>query len=163
MDISQDTKLIPLTQGKFAIVDAEDYDHLMQWKWYVNKRRNISYAVRDIVVDGKKKSIWMHRLINDTPEHLLTDHINGEGLDNRKANLRSVTHQENMINCGRWKKGGSKYRGVSWHKSNKCWIAQITVNCKNTWIGSYKTELEAKTAYDVKRAEVRKNQITRGD
>lgn len=153
-------KTIPLTQGCEAIVDDEDYEHLIQWKWYAQKGSATFYATRDIrVAPKKRKYVWMHRLLNKTPDGLLTDHINGNGLDNRKENLRTVDHQQNMINCARHKIGSSKYRGVSWHIGNKNWMAQITVNKKNVYIGAYPTEIEAKEAYDKYRSELRRNQI----
>ena len=159
------SKEIPLTRGYFAIVDDEDYDFISQWKWYAYRKESTdsTYACRDIRIDGKKKCIHMHRLLNKTPEGFVTDHINGNGLDNQKANLRSATHQENMINCRRRKIGSSKYRGISWHIGNKKWYAQMTVNSKNMYIGSFKTELEAKEAYDKFRSKIRKNQIIRED
>lgn len=154
-------KTIPLSKGHEAIVDDEDYDELSKHKWHVLKKSgvHVMYACRTIKVDGKKKVAWMHRLINNTPEKLITDHINGDGLDNRRSNLRTVTHQDNMINCRRHKLGTSQYRGVSWHIGNKRWYSQITFNKKNIYIGSFATELEAKDAYDKKRNELRKNQI----
>lgn len=150
---------IPLTIGMVAIVDDHDYDLVFRHKWYAAKQRNTYYAARTIKVDGRKKTIWMHRVINLTPEGYITDHIDGNGLNNRRDNLRSITHQSNMINNRRHKIGSPKHRGVSWHKRNKCWIAQITVNNRNIWLGSFRTELEAKIAYDKKRAQVRIGQV----
>lgn len=160
-----DSALIPLTKGCAAIVDIADYDFLMQWKWhaYTKPKTKSAYAVRTTKKSGKKETIWMHRLINSTPSGLFTVHINGNGLDNRRVNLRTATHQENMVNCARWKSGSSKYRGVSWHVSNKRWVAQITVNYKNIYIGAFATELEAKEAYDTFRKEIRRGQIIRED
>lgn len=155
---------IPLTKGQCAIVDDSDYDAMVKWKWYALKQPNTYYAVRDVRVGGKKKSIWMHREINGTPPESLTDHINGDGLDNRRENLRSVPHQDNMVNSHRWRTPtSSKYRGVSWHKSNHKWYAQITVDWKNVYIGSFSSEDEAKAAYDAKRAELRRGKIYRKD
>lgn len=153
--------LIPLTQGQFAIVDAEDYEFLNQWKWYAERAENTFYAVRDIRVDGKKKNVRMHRLVDNTPAGLFTDHIDGNGLNNTKKNLRPVTHQENMINNKRWKQNKSGHRGVSWHKTEKMWYAQITVNSKNIYIGRFHEISDAVAAYEKKRSEVRANQITR--
>ena len=88
-------KTIPLTQGKVAIVDDEDYTWLMQWKWH----SSYGYAMRrERTWSGKQKGIFMHRVVNKTPLGLETDHINRNKLDNRKENLQSVTHQENTCN-----------------------------------------------------------------
>lgn len=154
-------KKIPLTRGQFAIVDEADYDWLNQWNWYAEKAPHTFYALRTVRIDGKKKSIRMHRLIMNTPADMETDHIDGEGLNNRRYNLRNATHQDNMINCARWKSGTSKYRGVSWHITEKKWYAQITVNYKNIYIGCFDTEIEARDAYEAYRSEARKNQIIR--
>lgn len=152
-------KRIPLTCGKFAIVDDCDYDFISQWKWYAAKQPKTFYAARSVKFLGMKKTYWMHRLINKTPENKITDHINGNGLDNRRKNLRSVTHQENMINNKRHKTGSSKYRGVSWHSRSLTWIAQITVNGKNKWIGTFDTEYGAYKAYLAARAKLQTGKI----
>lgn len=155
-------KEIPLTRGCVAIVDDEDYEFLSLWKWYALEQPHTHYACRDIRVDGKKKTIWMHRIINQTPDGFLTDHKNGNGLDNRKENLRSVTHAENMVNCGRHATGRySKYRGVTWHKHDKVWIAQITVNYRTIYLGRFATEEAARDAYIAKRNELRPGQLVR--
>lgn len=154
-------KTIPLTRGCVAIVDDEDYEFLAQWKWYALKQPNTYYAARDIRVNGKKKTVWMHRLINNTPDGFLTDHKNGDGLDNQKTNLRTATHQQNMFNSARHKKWSSKYRGVSWHILNKRWVAQITVNRCHMNLGSFTTEEAARDAYIAKRDEMRPGQFIR--
>lgn len=85
---------IKLTQGKFALVDDEDYEKVNRHKWYYHKegyaRRNSSRH------DGKQKVLFMHNLIIDVPEGLYPDHRNGNGLDNRKENLRISTNAQNQ-------------------------------------------------------------------
>ncbi len=154
-------KRIPLTRGQFAVVDDEDFEFLSQWKWHALKQPNTYYAARTVRVNGRKVTIWMHREINKTPDGMLTDHLNGDGLFNRRHNLRAASHQDNMINCGRHVTGSSKYRGVSWHKRLNRWIAQITVDYKNVWIGSFHTEEDARDAYETKRAKVRAGKVIR--
>jgi hypothetical protein len=92
--LAEGAKLIPLTQGKFAIVDAADYEWLSQYKWFVKKRKNTSYA------ESKKKgkTVKMHRLITGAPPHLFVDHIDHNGLNNRRSNLRLCTQQQNVYN-----------------------------------------------------------------
>ncbi|RVT95213.1 Fis family transcriptional regulator [Rhodovarius crocodyli] len=153
--------MIELTLGQQAIVDDEDYPILSQWKWHALKQPRTYYAARDVKIDGKRVTIWMHRLINQTPVGLLTDHINGNGLDNRRVNLRSVTHHDNMVNCARHKAGSSRFRGVSWHGPNRRWVAQITHNYKNIYIGAFLTEEEAAAAYEARRLELRPGKIMR--
>lgn len=142
------TKLIPLSQGKSAIIDAEDFNYLNQWKW----RYNNGYAVRGVYlgkIDGKRKdkTIYMHRLVNNTPKSLITDHINMDRLDNRKANLRNCTRIQNNRNT-KSKGGTSKYKGVCWLKRDKKWIATITVDLKSIFLGLYKDEIEAALVYN---------------
>ena len=82
---------IPLTQGKYAIVDPEDFERLNKYKWYAVKDSRTFYAYRNKRVGKKYISLGMHREILDPPGHLVVDHINHNGLDNRKANLRLAT------------------------------------------------------------------------
>ena len=91
---------IPLTRGKFAIVDPEDYDRLSSIRWYANKSPHTWYAVHSLT-NGKKekrKNLYMHHLVIKIPPSMRCDHINHNGLDNRKANLRPVTHTQNVWN-----------------------------------------------------------------
>jgi len=142
--------LIPLTQGKFAIVDAEDYDRLNQDKWYAGKCKNTYYAGR---VEGGK-TIKMHREIMHAPKGVLVDHINHNGLDNRKSNLRLCTHAQNCYNQQACATGTSKYKGVSWHKSNSKWSARIRCDRKFYNLGEFDNQMEAAMAYDDKAVEL---------
>lgn len=114
-------KLIPLGKsGKFAIVDEEDYEWLMQWKWHLNGK---GYAQRK----QNKKAIPMHRVINKTPEGFDTDHINRNTIDNRKCNLRSVTRSQNNKNKGFYlnsAKNKSGYIGVYFLEGRQKWGAK---------------------------------------
>lgn len=133
---------IPLTSGKYAIVDADMYEYLMKWKWHVKNGR---YAVRR---DQKtRKFVYMHRVIARTPDGLETDHIDGDGLNNRRANLRHCTHQQNGWNQRQKRRKYSRFQGVSW--KDKRWIAQITVNGKVITLGTYTAEEDAAEAYNV--------------
>ncbi len=141
---------IPLTQGKYAIVDPEDFQRLNKYKWHANKAKNTYYAIRRIHIGKNKwKHIKMHREIIDPPGHLFVDHINHNGLDNRKANLRPATHSQNSYNRIHFRKNpSSKYKGVSWHKRKKKWTVQIRYAGKSKFIGSFDNEIEAAKAYD---------------
>ena len=108
---------IPLTQGKYAIVDQDDFERLNKHKWCAVKSCNTFYAGRTIYVGKKNISIMMHRQILHPPGHLFVDHINHNGLDNRKANLRLATCAQNNYNTIHFRKSqSSKYTGVSWKK-----------------------------------------------
>jgi len=142
-------KRIPLRnrQGAvraYAIVDDEDYGYLNQWKWSACKGRNTFYVKRT----GKnKETISMHILVMQTPRGLYTDHINHNGLDNRRSNLRIVTNRENQMNRRGLKSSNkSGVHGVCSHLGG--WRAQSKVNGKDIWLGWFKTKIEAARAYD---------------
>jgi hypothetical protein len=137
-------KSIPLTQGKVTIVDDEDYEWLSQFKWRFNIR---GYATR-YITRPRKVELKMHREIMHTPEGKETDHINGDGLDNRKINLRNCSHAENMHNCRKYKTNTSGYKGVSFRADKKRWIACIKVGNKKKQF-SRATREEAAQAYDM--------------
>ena len=137
------TKTIQLTQGKVALVDDADYEWLNAHKWYYA----YGYAVRAIWWLGNK-TVWMHREIIGTPEGLRTDHINGDGLDNRRVNLRVCTPSENACNRGAPSNNISGFKGVSWDKRYAKWRAAIQVNGRKKHVGYFDTIEEAIRAYD---------------
>ena len=144
-------KRIPLSQGLYAIVDDDMYDYLNQWKWYAGKERHGKYrAMRKEKVDGKWRTIYMHRVVCPAPSHMVIDHINGNSLDNRRANLRPCSQRENSYNKQTTMKmltfKKSRYKGVS--AQNGRWRARIYVNGKHIHLGIYDTEVEAAKAYD---------------
>lgn len=131
---------IKLTKGFVALVDDEDYKALRRWSWCENGQ---GYAVRSIRINGKSRQIFMHRQVNNTPEGFYTDHINGDRLDNQRANLRTVTASINNHNRGGII-GVGHYPSLS--KINP-YKAQITINHKNYHLGLFATEEEAEVAY----------------
>lgn len=147
-------KLIPLTQGKFAKVDDEDYEYLNQWKWCAHKSHNNIYAERNVRIKGRKQiTIKMHRLILGlTDSKILCDHMDHDGLNNTKSNLRACNSTENQRNTSSKKGSSSPYLGVSKDKSKcnrkKRWRASICVNKNRIFIGMFLTEIEAAKAYD---------------
>lgn len=147
--IRQNMKEIQLTKGYFTIVDDDDYDYIMQWKWHVNDSSIHPYAMRNsITEDGKRHHIMMHRIINRTPDGFDTDHINGNGLDNRKINLRTATRSQNMMNRKPNKNCSSKFKGVYWHGQHQKWASSISINKKRTHIGLFLNENDAAKAYE---------------
>ena len=127
-------KLIPLTQGKFAMVDDEDYDMLIIHKWNYNKCAT------------RRKGILMHRVIMKCPEGLVVDHINRNRLDNRKANLRICTQAENLRNMRR-DDNRTGYVGVTenreWNKSARPYRAAVSFEGKKYNLGRFETPEEA--------------------
>ena len=143
-------KEIQLTQGKVAIVDDEDFEYLNQFKWCAAKLSGIFYAVRNAPKDGKRYQQLMHRVINKTPDSKQTDHINGNGLDNRKSNLRTATTRQNKQNCASQKNTTSKHKGISWQASRNKWFVQIRIDTgKDVFLGRYSDETEAAKAYNI--------------
>ncbi len=142
---------IRLTQGKYAIVDPDDYARLSGYRWYAAKGGHSFYAMRGQWSGKLKKrlTIMMHRVILNVPEGMVIDHINHNGLDNRKANLRLATPADNARNA-RYPKinTSSRYRGVWYNKQTKKWRATILVNRKRKQIGYFHNEVEAAIAYD---------------
>lgn len=138
-------KEIRLTLDKIALVDDEDYDYLNQWKWCAMKIKNYYYAGRGIHNKNIRHLILMHRLIMNAPKGMEIDHIDHDGLNNQKFNLRICTTSQNQMN--RLPIGGSKYLGVSYNQG-KYIVAQIRVNGEIKKLGMFKTEEEAALAYD---------------
>ena len=108
-------KQIPLTQGKFALVDDEDYDFLMQWKWSVSGK----YAGRGVwfghKFKPKSKMILMHWEILGRKDGCHIDHKNHNTLDNRRSNLRHCTISQNQQNRTK-SYGSNRYKGVYEYK-----------------------------------------------
>jgi len=140
----EDYKLIPLTKGKFAKVDNEDFDRLKNINWQFN---GIRYAVNHNLD-------YMHRFIMNTPADMDTDHINHDTLDNRKSNLRICTRSQNLANMALSNNFTSKYKGVSWCNRNKKWVCQISYKSKRIKLGYFTSEIEAAKAYDKKAIEL---------
>jgi hypothetical protein len=139
---------IPLTRGKYAIVDPQDYVWLKYFKWHVAGGRDM-YAVRKGVINGKKhQRLWMHREILPVPEGFVVDHINHDTLDNRRANLRPATQLQNRYNTRKRKNKSSRYKGVHWHKCTKKWRAEIKIDGKKLHLGYFHSEADAGRAYD---------------
>lgn len=144
---------VPLTQGKVALIDDEDAERILAHKWTLHhdptRRRDVGYAVRYIrKADGSgRTSIQMHREIMNAPGDMEVDHINGDGLDNRKANLRLATRAQNLRNTHR-QKGRTGYRGIYWHKRNQMFHAAIKCDGKKHSLGYYYDAEHAARAYD---------------
>jgi len=137
-------QIIKLTKGQVAIVDDEDFEELNQYKWYAHKTGNTFYAGRN-VKGLNRTTMHMHQTIMNAPEGADIDHINGDGLNNLKSNLRIVTHRQNTQNRHATK--SSIYPGVGWCKKDKKWRAYITINGKDKHLGNFGVEADAYAAY----------------
>ena len=136
---------ISLTQGYVALVDDEDYERVNQYKWHYCQ----GYAVRKPHIGYKKRiGQLMHRFINKTKDGFHTDHINGNGLDNRKINLRTCTASQNAMNSKIPKNNTSGFKGVYWRKDIEKWRAKIVINRETIHLGHYESRIKAARAYN---------------
>ena len=141
---------IPLTQGKVAVVDDADYEWLSRYRWMASMARAGYWrAVRWVGTRAKHRAVFMHREIIGAQPGQLVDHRNGDGLDNRRANLRACSSRQNQQNRrGSWAASG--YKGVhQLHRLlSKPWVAQIQVEGRSMHLGYFATPEEAAEAYD---------------
>lgn len=147
-------KTIPLTQGKFALIDDEDFEMVSLFKWYASKIGYTFYAISDITTNKKKIMLLMHRLIMNLKPHEQIDHKDRNGLNNQKSNMRFCTQAQNLMNRRSNKNSSSEYKGVHWHIRDKKWIARIKINKKSIHLGYFKDESEAARAYNKKAIEL---------
>jgi hypothetical protein len=114
-----------------TLIDLEDIPKVKSIGWHLTpNKRNTRYCISN-------KGVLLHRLLMDDPEGMVIDHINHNGLDNRKCNLRICTNQENICNCEIPKNNKSGCKGVYWAKDKQKWTVQITINNKTKYIGRY--------------------------
>jgi hypothetical protein len=140
-----DRRIIALSKGQFAIVDAADFYWLSRFKWHCAITNNSAYAHH--CFGGKNMS--MHRVIMKPGPDLVVDHIDGNGLNNTRGNLRICTKKQNIYNRkGRGKT--SQYKGICRQKQSKKWYAQIKYNGKQIHLGCFEREIDAAKAYDEK-------------
>ncbi len=134
-------KKISVGNGKFALVDDNDYAYLNKYKWHIVG----GYAQTSSRSNGNRVNIYMHRMILNPPNGFVVDHKNGNPLDNRRANIRICSRSENQCNQ-KPSRGVSKYRGV--FKKRDKWGANITKEKSTIFLGYFETEIEAARAYD---------------
>lgn len=138
-------KTIQLTRGQVALVDDEDYESLKEFNWCATKAKNTYYATRAFVKpDGKRTNIFMHQFLCGKG----TDHIDGNGLNNQRNNLRLASKQQNSWNQRVSRVNKSGFKGVSWNARRKKWLAQMNVNGTYFYLGDHATPEEAARAYD---------------
>lgn len=139
-------KSIPLSQGKFAVVDDEDYEWLSNWKWSFGCG---GYAVRNRKPrEGSRKVIYMHREIMATPDGMECDHKDENKIHNCRSNLRNCTHAENNRNVARPRNNTSGYKGVWYVKKTGRWLASVKVNGKQHSLKTWVMPEDAARAYD---------------
>lgn len=146
-------KQIKLTKGKIAVVDDVDFERFNKYKWRVSQNGKCYYAVRYAMIDDKEKGVRMHREIMNPPKDMQVDHINGDGLDNRRCNLRLASRSQNLSNM-RMRNHSSEYKGVHWYERDKMWQVQIMKERKRFYLGRFVDEKEAGLVYNRKAKEL---------
>lgn len=144
------TREIPLSKGKVALVDDNDFAWLSQWKWSFHSG---GYAYRLISENGRRKAVHMHRLIINAPDGMDVDHVDGDGLNNRRSNLRIATRSENLRNR-RTRAPSSGYKGVALHRQSGLYRSVIYLDTKQITLGYFRNATDAALAYDAKAREL---------
>jgi len=142
---------IPLTQGKVALVDAEDYEQLNKHKWHAQCNNNGNwYANRTVWTKDKSQiTVRMHREILNVPKGMQVDHINHDGLDNCRQNLRLCTRSQNAANQRNYRKRKTScFKGIYWSTKAKKWHVSICCQERRLYLGMYKNETNAALAYN---------------
>jgi hypothetical protein len=145
--IDGDVSYVPLTRGYEAIIDTADIPLVAEYNWFAITPGHTVYARTNRTENGKQASVVMHRVIIGARSGQIVDHINCNGLDNRRANLRFATTAQNTQNQRRNSANTSGFKGVHWHRQNQVWRAQIQVNSKRRHIGCFETAEAAYEAY----------------
>ena len=153
-----------LTRGFVAVVDAARFESTLRYNfrdgrsillrpssvsWSAQINRNYFYATAYLTVGERQAAVTLHRLLTEAPGHRVVDHISGDTMDNRLANLRICTHKQNARNMIHSRKGSSSFRGVC-RRRNK-WQAQLHTGHPNDrviTVGFFSTEIEAAMAWD---------------
>ena len=149
---------IPLTQGLVALIDEADFDLVSRFKWcaFNGSTGKTYYAQSHIRRDnGSRTNVYMHRLLFGlTDSRTDVDHIDGDGLNNRRANLRTCSRAENLWNRGAQANNKSGFKGVTFHKQSRKWRAEIRFNGNYKSLGYFHTPEEAHMAYCAAAAEL---------
>lgn len=138
---------IPLTKGYEAVVDAADVPLVGQYNWHAHGNRHWVYAYRNVKRGNKVTKIMLHRIIMRAPDGMMVDHADGDGLNNRRSNLRLATNSENQRNRRPCPASSSNLKGVTWHAGVSKWQAQIKLNGRSKYLGLFATQEAAHAAY----------------
>jgi len=147
---------IELTQGQFCQIDVNDMELVGEYRWCASRRygEDSFNVYANCRTGGKKRMISIHRHIMNYPKGLEVDHIYHNPLDNRRDQLRIVTHRENHLNRRAYVNAASKYIGVTWCNRDRRWKCKLKYKGKTLWLGRHDTEIEAAIAYANKHIEL---------
>jgi hypothetical protein len=142
---------IELTKGQYSLIDSWNIDEVQEWNWCAmdTKSSRTIYAGRHIKIPKTRKSICikLHCLVLPPDKGLMIDHINGNGLDNRRSNLRMCTHAQNKQNVAMTSFNTTGFKGIAWNKNLQRWHAKIQVNGVNHSLKYHYTKEAAHAAY----------------
>lgn len=145
-----DVVRIDLGDGHQAVLDAADHPIVAGHSWRcLHTPTGRQYAATDF----ERRLVYMHRLIANTPDDRVTDHRNNDGLDNRRANLRTATRGQNNAHTGKrrtyaGRESASAFKGVGWDSARGRWRAHAKIDGRNRFLGRFDSEVEAARAYD---------------
>jgi hypothetical protein len=140
---------IPLSRGYEAIIDVGDVEYAGRYNWFCAIHKGKPYARRnERRADGSKYGAYLHRDLVGAAGRLDVDHVNGNGLDNRRSNLRLATRSQNMMNRSSQANNRSGYKGVCWQREKRKWRAAIWLDGRKTYLGDFKDIEEARAAYE---------------
>ena len=143
---------ITLTKGHEAIIDAEDVHMVDSGNWYAMIAGNTVYACRRVHSGMHSRVVLLHRVLMEPPDGLVVDHIDGNGLNNRRrasnCNIRIATRSQNLMNSGIYKHNSSGFRGVSWDKAKQKWRANIMMDGRSMHLGYFLTPEDASATYE---------------
>ncbi len=134
---------LKLTQGQWALLAEQDYYKIKMYRWYAGYHGRTFYAQTQVTIQGRRKTVRMQQLLLPCPSGFTIDHIDGDGLNNLKNNLRLATQMQNCHNRIARLHNVSGYRGVWWSISHKSWIAYIGINGSRKHLGYFKSVGEA--------------------
>jgi len=145
--IEGDFAFIPLSKGYEAIIDLIDLPLVQGKKFYLSNTHRSFYAMRSDIVDGKNKTVYLHRLLMGSPVGFEIDHIDGNGLNNRRQNLRITTRAQNARNMRKHVDNKSGFKGVSWNSEKQKWEGRIHTKEKRVFLGYFESAEIAYKAY----------------
>lgn len=142
-------KQIQLTKGQVALIDDEDFDDISQYRWFAVAPRQKDYTHSWYAATKTGgRNISMHQLLMNPPIGSCADHIDHNGLNNRRSNLRITTTRENSWNTNKHKNCTSKFKGVAWNREKSKWQVRICINGKEKHLGWFHNEIEGANLYD---------------
>lgn len=152
--IQGDVAYVPLTKGLEAIIDACDVGLVGGSNWYAHAQVHTAYARREDCSGRKRRTMYMHRVILGVKDGIEVDHIDGNGLNNRRGNLREASRSQNNQNRATYKNSTSGVKGVNFHKKSGKWHARVHANGKCFSLGLFSSANDAHAAYCKAKAEL---------